>query len=103
MSAVIHFWDSFIVSNCGDSPIYRIKNGTIKLIAISECGSVPDIDSSFRDNSVWSFFGIWYGKYIADENGKYSEDFTSRDTLARTYNSDGALTLDEYKEMTKEG
>ena len=77
--------------------------GSDKLIAISECGSVPDIDSSFRDNSVWSFFGIWYGKYIADENGEYSEDFTSRDTLARTYNSDGALTLDEYKEMTKEG
>ena len=33
MSAVIHFWDTFIVSNCGDSPIYRIKNGTIELIS----------------------------------------------------------------------
>ena len=32
LSAVIHFWDTFIVSNCGDSPIYRIKNGTIELI-----------------------------------------------------------------------
>lgn len=77
--------------------------GSDKLLAISECGSVPDIDSSFRDNSVWSFFGMWYGKYISDENGEYSEEFTSRDALARTYNSDGALTLDEYIEMTKEG
>ena len=33
LSAVIHFWDTFIVSNCGDSPIYRIKNGTIELIS----------------------------------------------------------------------
>ncbi len=73
--------------------------GSDKLIAISECGSVPDIDSAFRDNAVWSFFGMWYGKYIQDEEGGYSEEFTSRDALVRTYNSDGALTLDEYKEM----
>ena len=33
LSAVIHLWDTFIVSNCGDSPIYRIKNGTIELIS----------------------------------------------------------------------
>lgn len=77
--------------------------GSDKLLAISECGSAPDIDASFRDNSVWSFFGMWYGKYISDENGEYSEEFTSREALARTYNSDGALTLDEYIEMMKEG
>lgn len=75
--------------------------GTDKLIAISECGSVPDIDAAFRDNSVWSFFGVWYGKYIEDENGEYSEEFTGKDALVRAYNSDGALTLDEYKELNK--
>ena len=74
--------------------------GSDKLIAISECGSVPDIDSSFRDNSVWSFFGLWSGKYVEDENGGYSEEFTSRENLIRTYNSTGALTLDEYRRLT---
>ena len=70
--------------------------GKEKLIALSECSTVPDIDASFRDNAVWSFFGLWYGKYMTDENGEYSEKFTSRDALIRAYNSEGALTLDEY-------
>lgn len=70
--------------------------GKEKLIALSECSTVPDIDASFRDNSVWSFFGLWYGKYIRDDNGEYSEKYTSKETLIRAYNSEGALTLDEY-------
>ena len=73
--------------------------GKNKLIALSECSSIPDIDASFRDNAVWSFFGLWYGKYLCDENGELSEEFTSKDKLVRAYNSDGAITLDEYKKI----
>ena len=70
--------------------------GKNKLIALSECSSVPDIDASFRDNAVWSFFGLWYGKYLRNDKGELSEEFTTKDALIRAYNSDGALTLDEY-------
>lgn len=73
--------------------------GSKKPIALSECGSVPDIDSAYRDNALWSFFGLWFGEYIEDENGEYSEKYTSRDTLIKTYNSEGALTLDEFTEL----
>lgn len=73
--------------------------GSDKLIAISECGSVPNMDTVFRDNAVWSFFGIWHGKYISDEKGEYSEEFTSKELLIQMYNSNGALTLDEYKNL----
>ncbi|MBP3249911.1 MAG: glycoside hydrolase [Ruminococcus sp.] len=74
--------------------------GKDKLIALSECSSVPDIDITFRDNAVWSFFGTWYGKYLTDEKGEYSEKYCPKETLIRTYNSDGALTLDEYRVLT---
>ena len=73
--------------------------GSDKLIAISECGCVPDMDTAFRDNAVWSFFGMWYGKYIQTEKGTYSEEFNSKDALVRAYNSDGAMTLDEYQKI----
>ena len=73
--------------------------GSDKLIAISECGSVPDMDAAFRDNAVWSFFGVWYGKYIMAETGEYSDEFTSKDAIIRAYNSDGAMNLDEYRKM----
>lgn len=73
--------------------------GTDKILAISECGSVPDIDAAFRDNAVWSFFGVWYGKYVQTADGEYNEEFTGKDALIRAYNSDGALTLDEYRKL----
>lgn len=77
--------------------------GSKKPIALAECGSVPDVDSAYRDNALWSFFGLWFGKYVEDENGEYSEKYTSLDRLIKTYNSEGALTLDEYRELSSRG
>lgn len=73
--------------------------GEDKLIALSECGSVPDTVSAFRDNAVWSFFGLWNGEYIMTESGEYSEEYTGLDALLSAYNSEGVLTLDEYREV----
>lgn len=70
--------------------------GDDKLIALSECSEIPDIDTSFRDNAVWSFFGLWYGKYLSDGDGGFSEEFMDRDTFIKIYNSDGVISLDEY-------
>lgn len=76
--------------------------GSGKLIALSECSSVPDIDAAFRDNAVWSFFGLWYGEYLEDEEGNYSDKYTLKDSFIRAYNSDGAMTLDEYTKIKEE-
>ena len=69
--------------------------GSDKILAISECDHIPDIDDIFRDKSVWSFFGLWYGEYLEDGKGNYSEKYTKKKELIRLYNSEGALTLDE--------
>ena len=45
---------------------------------------------------MFSFFGLWYGNYVVDENGDYSEEYTSAEAMKKMYNSDGAITLDEY-------
>lgn len=76
--------------------------GSSKLIALSECSSIPDIDAAFRDNAVWSFFGLWYGSYLMDKDGNYSDEYTSKDSFIRAYNSDGAMTLDEYTKLKEE-
>jgi len=73
--------------------------GTGKLIALSECSSVPDIDASFRDNAVWSFFGLWYGDYLQNEEGEFSDKYMTQENFIRAYNSSGALTLDEYGQL----
>lgn len=77
--------------------------GTDKIIALSECSEIPDIDASFRDNSVWSFFGLWYGKYLKDNDGNYSEEFMDKDTFIKIYNSEGVLSLDEYIKLIEGG
>lgn len=73
--------------------------GKEKLIALSECSTIPDMDMSFRDNAVWSFFGLWYGKYLHDEAGDFSDIYTAKEAFIKTYNSDGALSLDEYLKL----
>jgi mannan endo-1,4-beta-mannosidase len=42
---------------------------------------------------------LWYGKYLHDENGAYSDIYTNKDAFIKTYNSDGALSLDEYMKL----
>lgn len=59
-----------------------------KILAISECSTVPDMNAMFRDNAVWSFFGLWYAPYLGE--------YTDNNILIAIYNSEGALTREDY-------
>lgn len=70
----------------------RMTNGQ-KMLALSETSSVPDMNDMFRDNCIWSFFGLWYGQYLIGEDGTFSEKYTSQKDMVALYNSEAALTL----------
>jgi len=76
--------------------LYSLTGGQ-KLIALSECGTLPDMELTFRDRAVWSFFGLWYGDYILDKNGNLSEKYNTRESLVKMYNSNRTITLEKYK------
>jgi len=76
--------------------LYSLTDGQ-KLIALGECGKLPDIELTFRDRAVWSFFGLWYGDYILNEKGELSEKYNSRDDILKMYNSNRTITLEKYK------
>lgn len=40
--------------------------GSHKLIALTENGPIPDIDSTFDDGSVWSFWMPWYNTWNSE-------------------------------------
>ncbi len=67
-----------------------------KLIALSECSNVPGIDEMLRDRSVWSYFGLWYGKYLFENEEHLDEIYTRKDDLIKIYNAENSITLDEY-------
>lgn len=73
--------------------------GGEKMLALSECSTVPDRNLMFRDNTIWSFFGIWYGEYLIDEEGRYSEAYTKADDMIAAYNSEAVITLDDTKKV----
>ena len=76
--------------------LYSLTGGQ-KLIALSECGILPDMELTFRDRAVWSFFGLWYGDYILDKNGNLSEKYNTRESFLKMYNSNRTITLEKYK------
>ena len=80
--------------------LYALTEGE-KLLALSECSRIPDVDAIFRDNAVWSFFGLWYGDYLVGQDGTLNGKYISTDDLIKYYNSDGTLSLSEYIKMSQ--
>lgn len=64
-----------------------------KIVALSECSTIPDLSDILRDQSIWSFFGLWYGEYLMDDTAGY----TTKQQMIDTYNSDLVMTLSEYR------
>ena len=69
-------------------------SGTNKMIALTENGTVFDIDNVVAANSRWAWFGTWCGDFVVS-GGHYSETFTEKEIMKKTYNSEYVITLDE--------
>ena len=69
--------------------LYKISD--TKIIALSECANPPGIDNMLRDKAMWSWFGVWKGDYIVDENGEFSEKYQTKEQLINTYNNKNTI------------
>ena len=95
LSAVIHFWDTIIVSNCGDSPVYSLKDGQLHLI--SEVQNVAE--KMVRDGKTSAGSVLYYQNKnrLLDYLGKraeahpYCASFSAEDIDGILAGSDGAF------------
>ncbi len=71
---------------------------TNKIIALTENGTVPDIDNIVAANAHWAWFGTWCGDFVM-KNGKYSEQYTEAAIMKKTYQSEYVITLDELPDL----
>ncbi|MBR1529642.1 MAG: hypothetical protein IJ642_10140 [Oscillospiraceae bacterium] len=67
--------------------LYRMTKHK-KILAVSECGSLPDVNLLCRDHTLWSFTALWNGDYLKN---------TEEEALRNFYCSEKVLTLDEIK------
>ena len=63
-----------------------------KMLAISECDTVPTVENMTVEDAGWLYFCPWYGDYLM------SERYQDPETLSEIYNSDYCITLDELPE-----
>jgi len=103
--------DIYYESSNGDNPATVATNkakfntfqamDTTKLVAITECGTLPDIET---DGALWSFFMIWNDSSNdeSDTAGNYwnGEYYNSDSRKMAVYTSSTAITLDELPDLT---
>ena len=72
--------DYYPQSNIHASMISRFNNlknitGGKYIIALSECGGIPDPSKMYSEGDMWSWFMPWYGNFTRDnnQNGDYWE------------------------------
>lgn len=71
--------------------LYNLVDGG-KMLAISECDTVPTVENMTVEDAGWLYFCPWYGDYLM------SERYQDPETLSEIYNSDYCITLDELPE-----
>lgn len=71
-----------------------------KPIAMSECGSFPDIQSIADEKAMWAFIGQWGGNYLMTDDGKLAEENNTAAELIKMYNNNLTLTRDKLTDFT---
>lgn len=75
-----------------------------KIIAMTENGCLFDPDLAIRDNAMWSFFALWEGEFLLQNNtATLSEQYNETYMLKKVYTSDKVITLDELPDLKTYG
>lgn len=75
--------------------IVRSSTERPKLVAMSENGTLPDIDAIAEEKIPWSWFCTWNGEFTVDKTNKYSGKYTAQDVLERYYENSYVITRDQ--------
>jgi mannan endo-1,4-beta-mannosidase len=64
-----------------------------KMIALTECGSMPDVDNLVKDKAAWLWYMPWYGEYTRNST------HNSLELWKKMFAADYVLTLDEMPSL----
>ncbi|MDE5953099.1 MAG: glycoside hydrolase family 26 protein, partial [Duncaniella sp.] len=72
--------------------LYNLVGGK-KLVALSECGNLLDVDAAFDDGALWSFFMGWYEQ---NDNGPAFIQWNTNGEWATVLNNPRVLNQGEF-------
>ena len=70
-----------------------------KPIAMSECGSMPLIQSLADEHALWSYIGQWGGSFIVGEDGGLSQAYNDEQDIITMYNNNLTVTQDKLPDF----
>jgi mannan endo-1,4-beta-mannosidase len=73
--------------------------GTMKIIALTENGVIPDIDNMREDKAIWSHWSTWNGEFVIERGrAAVSSKYTEEEQVKKVYNSEYVVTLNELSD-----
>lgn len=70
-----------------------------KMLAVTACDTLPNIDFMSRDNAMWLWIAPDSGEYVIDDNGNISYLYNKKSAVRFAYNNEKCITRDELKAM----
>ncbi len=74
-----------------------------KMVALTECGRIPDPEKCTEDDVPWLYFMVWNDKTVSgawtNEDFWSSEKVNSLELKKKVYDSEKVITLDEFKDL----
>ncbi len=64
-----------------------------KILALSECGAIPEINNMVQGGDVWSWYMPWYGNYTTDAT------INSPTFFKEMFNNSNVITLDKMPSL----
>jgi mannan endo-1,4-beta-mannosidase len=75
---------------------------TPKLVAMSENGTLPDINAISAEKLPWSWFCTWNGEFTVGKGLAYSSEYTEESVLKGYYDNPWLITRDELPPFVEE-
>ncbi len=72
--------------------LYKLVGGK-KMVALSECGNLVDVDAAFNDGALWSYFMGWYEQ---DDNGPLFGQWNKNGEWATVLNNPLVLNRGDF-------
>jgi mannan endo-1,4-beta-mannosidase len=80
-------------SQVGEFTALNALYGSKKMVALTECGSIPDVDNLIREAAGWAWFMPWYGDYTR------KSVHNSLELWKKMFASNYVITLDEMPSL----